>query len=88
MIPPHERKALKERRFWENIDFGWQVRIYKPDGELLISAIEGYGTYGVTADRIEIMGLLTPEERESDSVCGWLTAEDVFYRIKKAVGKD
>ena len=26
---------------------------------------------------------MTPEEIESDSVCGWLTAENVFERIKK-----
>lgn len=29
------------------------------------------------------MGLLTPEEAEQDSVCGWLTADNVFERIKK-----
>jgi hypothetical protein len=34
---------------------------------------------------IEIMGLLTPEEQEYDSVVGYLTAEEVFRRIKEAV---
>ena len=44
--------------------------------------IQGYGTYGGKQNLLEIMGLLTPEESKSDCVCGWLTAEDVFARIK------
>lgn len=48
------------------------------------SVIEGYGTYGHEQDLLEIMGLLTPEEEEHDSVCGYLTAENVFERIKAA----
>lgn len=51
------------------------------------SIIEGYGTYGEENDLLEIMGLLTPEEEEWDSVCGSLTAENVFERIKKARGE-
>jgi hypothetical protein len=48
------------------------------------SVIEGYGTYGDEQDLLEIMGLLTPEEEECGSVCGYLTAENVFERIKAA----
>ena len=49
-----------------------------------ISVIEGFSTYGAEQDRLEIMGLLTPWERfEGDTVVGWLTAENVFKRIKK-----
>ena len=51
------------------------------------SIIEGHGTYGEENDLLEIMGLLTPEEEEWDSVCGSLTAENVFERIKKAEEK-
>lgn len=80
------------------INWGYQICVYYPDGERMISAIEGYGTYGYggwdhgvfgtdekDGDLIEIMGLLTPEESEYDSVVGYLTAEDVFRRIKEAV---
>ena len=80
------------------IDMGYQVIVYYPDGERMISAIEGYGTYGYGSwdhgtcgsdekdgDLIEIMGLLTPEEQKYDSVVGYLTAEEVFRRIKEAV---
>lgn len=63
----------------EQIDWGWQIVVYRPDGETLVSAIEGYGTYGERADRIEIMGLTSEEEGE---VCGWLTATQVFARIR------
>ena len=47
------------------------------------SVVEGNGTYGGKIDKLEIMGLLTEEEKEYDSVKGCLTAEDVFGRIKK-----
>jgi len=46
------------------------------------SAIEHDGSYGRQDDKIEIMGLLTDEESEYDSVVGWLTADEVFLRIK------
>lgn len=81
------------------VNWGYQVCIYYPDGKRMISAIEGYGSYGYggfdhglhgtdekDGDLIEIMGLLTPEEQENDSVVGYLTAEEVFRRIKEAIG--
>lgn len=40
-------------------------------------------SYGGKEGLLEIMGLLTKEESENDDVIGWLTAEDVFNRIKK-----
>lgn len=70
-----------------NIDLGWQIVVYRPNGSRLISVIEGYGTYGMEDDLLEIMGLLTPEELEWNSVCGSLTAEDVFGRIERAVNE-
>ena len=50
-----------------------------------ISVIERFGTYGAEDDKLEIMGGLTPLEQLSGDgvVMGWLTAEDVFNRIKK-----
>lgn len=77
-----------------HINWGWQIVIHDEQGNRVISAIEGYGTYGYAdeycpqyrggnSDLIEIMGLLTPEEAEQDSVAGWLTAEDVFARIMR-----
>ena len=49
------------------------------------SVIQGYGTYGSEDNKLEIMGLLNPDEDggNPDSVKGWLTAEDVFSRISK-----
>lgn len=62
---------------------GWQV-IYPEDGERrVMDAVEFDGTYGSNEDLLEIMGLLTPEEQEVDTVCGRLTAEDVFKRIER-----
>ena len=56
---------------------------YKLDGSRIISVVEGSGSYGREVDKLEIMGLLTPEEAERDSVAGWVTAENVFKRIKE-----
>ena len=83
------------RIFESNRVWGWHIIVYKENGDRLVSAIEGWGTYGYSSeddclfgpksDLIEIMGLLTPEEKEHNSVVGWLTAEEVFRRIKEAI---
>ena len=63
---------------------GWQVCYpTREEPELVMDAIEHYGSYGKDEDKLEIMGLLTPDEEEYDSVLGYLTAEDVFERIRK-----
>ena len=63
---------------------GWQVCYpTREEPELVMDAIEHYGSYGKDEDKLEIMGLLTPDEEEQDSVLGYLTAEDVFERIRK-----
>ena len=49
----------------------------------VMDAIEHYGSYGNESDLLEIMGLLTPEEQEHDSVLGCLSAKDVFKRIER-----
>lgn len=56
---------------------------YPNKKNFVCSAICGPYTYGGEHGQIEIMGLLTPEEEECDSVAGYLTADDVFQRIKK-----
>lgn len=78
--------------FESNEVWGWQIIVYKENGDRLISAIEGRGTYGYAtednffgpSDLIEIMGCLTPDEKKDGSVLGWLTAEEVFRRIMEA----
>ncbi len=50
--------------------------------DIVCSIIQGTYTYGGLENKLEIKGLLTEEEKENDDVCGWLTAEDVFERIK------
>lgn len=55
---------------------------YRSDASVC-SIIEGYGTYGGPNDKLEIMGLLTSEEEQDSCVAGYLTAEEVFKRIKR-----
>lgn len=57
--------------------------LYPDENKRVISVVEGNGTYGGGADKLEIMGLLTPKEEKEDSVLGGLTAEEVFKRIEK-----
>ena len=53
------------------------------DEPCVCSVILHNGSYGREVGLLEIMGLLTKEERNHDEVVGCLTAEDVFERIKK-----
>jgi hypothetical protein len=64
---------------------GWQIcyPVDFPIEKRVVSVIEHYGSYGHAQDTLEIMGLLTDEERKCDSVVGSLTAQDVFSRIQK-----
>lgn len=56
---------------------------YPTKADCECSVIEHGGSYGNEEDLLEIMGLLTEEEEEYNSVKGYLTAENVFTRIKK-----
>ena len=66
---------------------GWQI-LY-PDtnastqtDDTVVSVIQDPNSYGGDRDLLEIMGLLTPEERHGDGVTGGLTVADVFGRIQ------
>jgi hypothetical protein len=61
---------------------GYQI-CYPNTKNLRCSVIEFNGSYGYEGNLLEIMGLLTEEERRYDTVAGSLTAEDVFGRIKE-----
>ena len=66
-------KFLSTRRFYP----AYQIRLNK-----YLDVIEHFGSYGQENDLLEIMGGLTIEELENDSVLGFLTAEEVFKRFK------
>lgn len=74
-MDPEARKIIPE---WEH----WHIN-YPSRDNCIVSVIEGVGSYGEQDDKLEIMGGLTKEESEHDAVVGWLTAENVFERIKK-----
>lgn len=61
---------------------GWQICYPNNDGKVA-DAIQHLGSYGNTENLLEIMGLLTPEGAENDSVKGYLTAENVFKRMSE-----
>lgn len=61
---------------------GFQI-CYPEDGENRVcSIILHSGSYGREQGLLEIMGLLKPDEEQCDDVVGYLTADDVFERIK------
>lgn len=60
------------------------AQIFYPDAvNTICDAIEFTGSYGASENLLELMGLLTPEELEEDTVCGYLSALEVFGRILK-----
>lgn len=64
--------------------FPYTIVLGRRSKELICSVIEHDGSYGHEEDLLEIMGLLTEEEKEYGSeVAGWLTAENVYERISK-----
>ena len=64
---------------------GWQV-CYPEDRQsenCVCDAVQHFGSYGSEDDRLELMGLLNEqEEEEYGGVLGYLTAQEVFERIK------
>ena len=66
----------------------YQIIVYVPytedleEPERLISVIQGYGTFGSQSDLLEIQGCMSKDEL-ADDVLGYLTAEDVFKRIRE-----
>ena len=61
---------------------GWQI-VYFYNGKQIADVVQHFGSYGADENLLEIMGLLTSEEEEHDTVLGYLTAEKVFERIRK-----
>jgi hypothetical protein len=59
----------------------YSIQIIK-NSKVLCDAIENTLSYGNEEDLLEIMGGLTEEEQENDSVLGYLTAKEVFKRFK------
>jgi hypothetical protein len=57
--------------------------VEKETFDRVCSVIEHDGSYGREQDLLEIMGLLTDKELQNDDVVGYLSAENVFERIKK-----
>lgn len=68
---PYELKAL-----WGGLHL-----MYPNAKKTICSIIEHWGSYGYQDNRLEIMGLLTPEEKKYDVYLGDLTAEEVANRI-------
>ena len=72
------------QEFYRNCHWEFYQIVYPSEGrDRYMDAVESFGSYGQEDDKLEIMGGLTEEESEHDSVVGWLSAEDVFNRIKK-----
>lgn len=62
---------------------GRQIILFDSNRKRIADAVCHHGSYGGRqSGLLEIMGALTEEESEQDSVLGWLTAEEVFKRFK------
>ena len=98
MMGPENRykEILKLRDMLEEAHrdlIGYQILFYDGQilfydgGKMICSVVENMYSYGNESDLLEIMGLLTEEESEMDSVVGWLTAENVFNRIQNYISQ-
>ena len=79
-------KANIPFEFIEHNDFRNGYQICYPKGEKCVcSVIEHSFSYGSQNDLLEIQGLMTKKELEEthDTVLGYLSAENVFERIKE-----
>lgn len=70
-------KNRAEEALYRRLYPAYQIRL----GDLA-DVIQHNGSYGHEQDLLEIMGGLTEEEMEYDSVLGYLSAEEVFKRFK------
>ena len=63
---------------------GWQVAYpaHRHDLRCVMDAIEHHGSYGHERNLLEIAGLLTPQEAEWGRVVGYMSAREVFDRIR------
>lgn len=67
---------------FKNIYDGYQIIIKNKNNFRIADAVEHNFSYGNEEDLLEIMGALTEEEEELNSVLGWLSSEEVFKRFK------
>ena len=59
----------------------YQIALLDEEGKRIVTVVQGNYSYSGVNNKLEIMGLLTAEEEEHDSVVGWLTADEVYERI-------
>jgi len=84
-----EIEKLKEMLKKSGIPFeevemnGGKQIIYSYKNNRVLDAVCHSFSYGHEQGLLEIMGLLTEEESKYDEVAGWLTAKDVYSRIKR-----
>lgn len=80
-------KGIKYERIDENtfIRDRHQINVFDSDGKIAWDAICHRGSYGYEQGLLEIYGKLVDEEKDGDSVVGWLTAEDVIKRIEDGI---
>lgn len=85
---PKEIESM-EKAYPDLIDH-YQICYPSKGDDQWISVIGGFGVFGEEKDELEIMGGFTPLEEKTmeDSVLGYLTARNVFNRIKKHYMKE
>lgn len=75
--PKIDTRTPVDKAFYSHQYPAYQIRLGN-----LADVIEHCYSIGCLADKLEIMGGLTEEEMDYDSVLGGLTAEEVFKRFK------
>lgn len=58
-----------------------QIIVYDDKGKQVWDAICHWGSYGYEQGLLEVMGDPVVRNSDGDSVCGWLTAQDIIDRL-------
>lgn len=74
-------EKLKVPHEYSDHQLGGKHLIYPNAENRICSVVLTPFSYGGSCGKMEIMGLLTPEESEGDDVVGYLDAQDVISRI-------
>ena len=83
---PYTREDKEERRDQQGYILSMprhQIIVNDSEGRRLWDAICQRGSYGNEEGLLEVMGSPVVREEDGDSICGWLTAEDVIARLEE-----
>lgn len=76
-------EGSKDDPYFGEIGGRHQIIVENARGKRVWDAICQWGSYGYTEGLLEVMGAPVVRKADGDTVCGYLTAEDVARRLEE-----